>query len=329
MSENQIAAAAATSGMGGSGGDPHKAELALSRIADSRANAVDSPALMIGFLIWIAVTIAAGMWLRARLAPRPWEIGTTCAVLLVAALILPWLTRRRGKREPKWVEAARIHERTFPGRIPPETVAAVGRIIDTMPRKSWASAHLYVSRCTDGESPHQGTCYAGGTFSINGRLLVLLGEHLATGPTYRASAVLGHEARHVYGWRLRLSTICGTAIAAGFAVIAWALPWPWMASAIPGIYAFNVLSGWAIEMSCDLGSAETHGPDAMLATLDYLARVLADARAARTRWSRYAHSVLKWATGPSHPPFPLRKAAIHARWPQAQSPDRFHANRQR
>ncbi len=127
-----------------------------------------------------------------------------------------------------------------------------------------------------------------------------------------ALAVLGHERRHLYGWRLYLYST-GTAVGTfGLAVAFWAVPWPLVLPVVAALRVVSVLVCWAVEVGCDVGSAREHGAGAKIAAIDYKQRVVRGSRAGWPPAKRQAVRVLSWVTGPEHPPFGMRRWAIRA-----------------
>jgi hypothetical protein len=292
------------------GMDEQAAELVLARLADARVMLATRPAAKIATIMAAAVLTAAGAWLRT-VQPARWPaVAAACVIMAAIAWAIPALSALAGRSEPKWVQAARIHQTSLPGRVPVGTLALAARCTTELPGRSWLGAYLYVSRCTEGSAPHFTVCQTGGVFALNGRLLVVLGEHLATGPSQITAAVLGHESRHVTGWRMRVTYLGAVFALAGWVITGWAVPWPLLLPAAIGLQAALTAVSWLVEASCDLSSAKTTGAEAMLEALARLGQVSAAVRAARPAWQRYAGSTLTWAAGPPHPPLPVRRALI-------------------
>ena len=288
--------------------DERAAEVMLARLADARLMAATRPAGRAAALMAAAVLTAAGAWLRTLMVPDWLVVASACAVVAGVACAGPGLARRGGRREPRWVQAAQVHQASLAGRVPAGTLEAVDRSVAGLAGR-WRSVHLYVSRCTE-TGPHFAVCQTAAVYPAGGRLLVIVGEHLATGPSQLAAAVLGHEAGHPAGWRLRVSYLGVAAGLAGWVITGWARPWPVLLPAAIGLQAARTAAAWVVEASCDRRGARTAGTQAMLDALVGLGRVRAEARAARPAWQRAAVSVLTWAAGPPHPPMPLRRAVI-------------------
>lgn len=311
---------AAEPGAGHDAGE-QAAELTLARIADARLISGHRPELRIMLLVVFAVLTAAGTALRAATVPSWPLVVTACAAVAALAWGGPPLARLAARKEPPWVQAARIHQRSLHDRIPEATAATAQRHAAELTGRRWQSAHLYVCRCTDARLPHDGPCQKAGVFPVNGRLLIVLGEHQATAPAPIAAATLAHEARHVTGWRIYLTRLLGTGSVAGWVILGWAVPWPALLPAAIAFHVLRCLLAQAIEIACDLGGAKIAGPDAMLSSLAFDASVISAARAAVPAWQRRAGTIALWLSGPSHPPLGLRRAIIRARWPLAASPD--------
>lgn len=89
------------------------------------------------------------------------------------------------------------------------------------------------------------------------------------------------------------------------------MPWPALLPAAAALRVTLAAWSWAIEISCDLGSARTCGTQDMLDALRATGQASAAARAAQPHWKRYATSILTWISRPSHPSLPLRRAIAH------------------
>jgi hypothetical protein len=149
-----------------------------------------------------------------------------------------------------------------------------------------------------------------------GRLLVVLGEHLAIGQVALAEAVLAHERRHVSGWRLYAFALAVIAGSWGLLIVGWAVPWPALLLAAVSLRVLMTATAWLIEVSCDVGSARDTSRDAMLAAVDFKERTEGGTRALQPRGKRWALNVLTWAAGTEHPPYSVRRAAIRALTPK-------------
>jgi hypothetical protein len=292
--------------------DERTAELVLTRLADSRLMLAMRPAAKILAIAVAAVLTVLGVWLRTVQAAGWKQVTAVWVIVAALAWVIPALSRLASRKEPRWVRAARAHERSLEDRVPAATLEVVRRCVAGLPGRRWRSAHVYVSRCTEAGTAHFGVCQTAGVFGLNGRLLVVLGEHLAAGPAAVTAAVLGHESRHVAGWRMRLSVMGAVTAVAGWVILGWAVPWPVLLLAAAGLQVALTAVAWAIECSCDLAGARTAGPQAMLDALARLGQVRAAARAARPAWQRYALSTLTWTAGPPRPPLPVRRAVTRA-----------------
>jgi hypothetical protein len=261
---------------GSADGDERGAGLVLARLAGARVMMAGRPAARITMIVAAAVLAVAGVWLRSRGGPRWQAVAGTCAAAALAACAVPALSVLAGRKEPGWVRAARVRQRPVEGRIPAGTAGIVRRCTAGLRGRTWREAYLYVSRCTGPEPAHWGVCQTAGVYPMDGRLLVILGEHLAAGPSQVTAAVLGHEPGHAAGWRPRLSYQGAMFAMAGWVIIGWAVPWPFLPPAAIGLMVTLTALSWAVEAGCDLGSA------------------------------------LAWITGPPHPPLPVRRALIRA-----------------
>jgi hypothetical protein len=299
-----------------------KAELTMARRVDGRFElAVRSGAFATAVVVYAVLTIV-GVWLRSRLVPQGWQVAAACAVVAVLAWACPWLSWVSGRKPPGWATSAETCERALAGRIPAETMDVVSRVINRIRWRGgrrWHGVHVYLSRCTSTELPDSGVCQTAGVAAMNGRLVVIVGEHMAAGLPMITEATLAHESRHVRPVRMYLAWLGMLTRLAGWVIIGWAVPWP---ALLPAVIAFHVavtLLSWAIEVSCDLGGAAEAGADAMLATLNQLSQTATQINTDRSRWARYARAALMWSAGPAHPPLPLRRALLRLRWPQACS----------
>ena len=297
------------------GKEERRAELVLARLADTRLVMSSRALTKIVTVVLLVGQVVTGLWLRSLAVPDWQETAAACAFLLILALALPALFRRPRKKEPQWVRAAAVHERSLAGRIPRETHVMVGRLMKSMTGRRWQGAHLYVSRCTE-EEAGEAHYAAGGTFVMGGRLLVILGEHLACGQAGLAAAVLGHERRHVTGWRMHAYALADIAGTWGLIVAGWAVPWPALLPVVAALRVAMTAVLWAIEISCDIGGGRDTSPAAMIATLDFKERAECGARALWPAGKRRAVSVLTWAAGQAHPPFRVRRAAIRRFCPE-------------
>ena len=293
--------------------EQRNAELVLARLADARLMMAGRPSVMVATLIFLAVQVVTGLYIRGRIVPRGWEVAAVCGLLLVLAVALPAVLRAGKKSEPQWARAAAVHEQSLSGRLPAATLGLAREIMAAMTAGTrWRGSFLYISRCTEEDDVHYATCCAAGTYARGGRLLVILGEHLAAGPPELAVAVLGHERRHVSGWRLYLYSLAAVASVWGLAVAGWAVPWPALLLVAAALRVVTTALFWTIEISCDVGSARDTSAGAMLAAVDYQERTRRGARALWPSWKRRAVIVLTCLAWPDHPPFSMRRAAVRA-----------------
>jgi hypothetical protein len=300
----------------------HKAELTMARRVDGRFESAARNAAFAAQIVAYAVLAIVGAWLRTRLIPGGWQIAAACALVAILAWACPLLGWAFGRKQPGWVTSAEICERALDDRIPAQVMEVVSQLISMIRSRGgrrWHGVHVYLSRCTSTEPPDAGVCQTAGVVPVSGRLVVVIGEHLAAGEPMVTRAVLGHESQQVRPVRMYLAWLLGLSRLAGWVVIGWAVPWPVLLLALLAFHVTVTLLSWALEVSCDMGGATQAGVDAMLAALDHLSETVAQIRKDRSGWERYSRAALRWAAGPSHPPLPVRRALIRLRWPQAGS----------
>lgn len=295
-------------GLEDASGDERAAELVLARLADARVMLATRPAARVTVLVAVIVLTIAGVWLRGHVTAGLPAVAGACAFLAAIGFAVPVLSGL-GSHEPGWVRAARVHERSLESWVPGATLAIARQCLAGLSQGGRA-AHLYVSRCTDPEPAHFGVCRSAGVFPLNGRVLVVVGEHVAAWPSAVTAAVLGHESRHASWWRMRVSYAGAAFALGGWGILGWAVPWPAILPAAIALRAALIALSWAIETSCDLGAARTIGAGGMLDALTRSSQAADAARAALPAWQRYTSSTLIWITGPAHPPFPVRRALI-------------------
>lgn len=291
-----------------------KADLVLGKLADLLVMSSQTSTLVVT-AVGTAGLVGTGLSLRPWLAPRGWGVAAACALLVAVVLAVPARRRRRGKQEPKWARAAFAHEQSTWERLPEGMRTMLRDFTASMTAGTrWQdNARVYVARCTEEQEDeaHWAPCCTGGTMELNGRLLVILGEHLAVGPLALAGAVLAHERRHVSGWRLYPYVLAAFGGDLGLVIIGWAVtPWPVMLLAAVALRVAKTAITWAVEIGCDVGAAREKSAAAMLSTVDYLERTQGGTRALQPPAKRWALSVLTWLTGPGHPPYGVRRAAI-------------------
>jgi hypothetical protein len=297
-----------------------KAELTMARRVDGRFELAARNATLVTAVVVYAVLVIAGVWLRGRLVPQGWQVGAACALVAVLAWAGPWLAWVTGRKPPGWAASAEICERALTGRLPAETMEVVSRVIGRIRARGgrrWHAAHVYLSRCTSTEPPDAGVCQTAGVVPMNGRLVVVIGEHMASGPAVITEATLAHESQHVRPVRMYLAWLGMLIRLPGWVILGWAVPWPALLPAALALHVAATVLSWAIEISCDLGGAADAGADAMLATLDHLSQTVTQLRKDRSRSAWYARAALMWIAGPTHPPLPLRRALLRLRWPLA------------
>jgi hypothetical protein len=295
--------------------EQENADLLLTRQADTRMMAASRPAGMVAVLVFLVSQAITGMWMRSYAVPGWEETAAAAGFLLIAGIVFPVAVQAERRSEPDWAKAAAVHEASLAGRVPADTLALLREVMAKMTvATGWRGAYLYVSPCTeqDRQSPHFAPCCAGGTWVKGGRLLVILGEHLVMGNPALALAVLGHERRHLSGWRLHLYSVAQMVGTFGLLVAGWAVPWPLLLMAVAALRAATVLAHWAVEIGCDVGGAREVGIEAMIATVDYKDSCQRGERALWPPAKRAAVAILRWITGPEHPPTPMRRAMIRA-----------------
>lgn len=289
------------------------AELVLAPIA-GKLMMFSRPTMPAVELAVLAAYVYTGVWARGHLAPHGWDATGACCLLLLLAVARAALLQSPGTQEPEWARAAAVHEQqSVHGQVPAAALRQLKAVTARMTAGTrWHSAHLYVARCTstDDSPVHYGACCAGGTVPRNGRLLVILGEHLAYGQPEIAMATLAHERRHVTQRRLYLYAVAAVTGTLGLMVAGWAVPWPALLPVAAGVRYGAVLLLWAVEFSCDLGAAGEVGRDAAAEAVSYKQRTKGGSRALWPAWQRTAVGVLTWLAGPEHPPYAVRRWAI-------------------
>ncbi len=290
-------------------GESRAADQVLARVADARVlMAVSVPARVMQAGAVVVQTVT-GAWVRGHVAVS-WPLVTACLAVTALGLTLPRLARYRG--EPWWVQAARVHARSLEARVPLPCLDIAARHARVTGERTGRDAYLYVPRCGQPGRPHLGACHLAGVLHLNGRLLVVVGEHLASGPPHLVAGMLGREVRHVTGWRLPVTCLRVVLTVAGPFLLGWALP-PLVLPAILAVFlVMMMVVSWVTEISCDLGAARAGRPAGMLAALDYLSGVTAAGRAGVPAWKRYAASTLTWVTGPPLPPLRVRRSLVTA-----------------
>lgn len=303
----------ATVAAGAKGGpDERDAELILARTADARILTYTRPSVHVTTIVAYAFLAIAGIWLRGVVhpsGPTRWPTVIYAVDFLAAVgLALPTIARLTARSEPKWVAAARIHQQSLDSRVPAATLALLQHCLARMPRQE---GYIYVSRCTRRDPVHFEICHAAGVLPLQARLLVVMGEHVATGPSQLAAAVLAHESRHVTWVRLRLSCLGAMFGAGGWVLVGWAVRGLALLPAMVALWAALTVWAWLIEISCDVGSARECGRRDLLEALARTHSALMADRATDPMWKQWALSVLAWAGGGAkHPPVALRRAIV-------------------
>jgi hypothetical protein len=293
--------------------EDRNAELVLSKITD-RLVMTSRTSVLILTAVALAGQVYTGAWLRTFLVPRGWQVTAAWALLVILGLAAPYLIRRPRSRQPQWARAADAHQRSLPGRVPDDMLAMLRRYTASMTSGTrWhGDARIYIAPCTQQDETHFAACCTGGTIPLHGRLLVVLGEHLAMGPVPVAKAVLAHERRHISGWRLHLFALAAISGTWGLIIAGWTVPWPAALLPAAALRIAHVCASWLVEISCDIGSAREAGTAAMLAAVDFKERTEGRTRAALPPAKRWAHNALRWTAGPEHPPYSVRRWAIRA-----------------
>jgi hypothetical protein len=261
----------------------------------------------------VAGMAALGAGVRLAAAPGGWRVaGGVCAGLLLAhgyagatraSQKLAARLTAASAAEPWWLASARICERSQQGWADPAVLAAAAAHLAAVSRR-YASAHLYVARCDPDR--HPGLCREGTVEGTGGRLVLVIGEHLAAAPAV-AAVVIAHECGHKRPWARAAGGLVLWARApwAGWGWAAAGLAgWPWLLAAVPAFHVASVLGLWAVESGCDLGAARAHGCPAVLDALAF--------KPAHATLSR-AQTLAYWLAGPTHPPVRLRQAVIRTR----------------
>jgi Zn-dependent protease with chaperone function len=295
-----------------------KAELVLGRVVQARTpGAVEAPRALamasVGIVAAVAL-VAAGMWLRSHVALSGLAVAGVWAGLIGSGYVVAVVGRAVGKKAPEWVASAELHQRRVAARARPEVVAVIERVREELPGRWWRSAHVYVAACERNEPAHLGICQVGGVIPTGGRLLVLVGEHLASEPGRVVHAVLAHEGRHVGGWRFWVSTALGTCTFVGWFLLGFTVPWPWLLVGAAVMALTTTAVSWVIELACDAGSVRSAGQEATLEALDYTNGVVKRYRAACSPLVRHALAVTMWVVRAPHPPIVLRRAIVRRSW---------------
>lgn len=286
-------------------------ELVLAKIAD-RLVVSSSASFLVLMLVFEVSAVITGLWLRSLYVPSGLWVATAWVNLWGLVMVSILISERAGNKEPQWVRAAAVHKSSVWARLPEDTRAMLQALTDSMMSGArWREAHVFIARCTSDEQAHYGACCAGGTLVMNGRLLVVLGEHLAVGPVATAHAVLAHERRHTGGWQLYGRAVSGVAGSLGLIVVAWSVtPWPLMLLTVIGIRMVVTATSWVTEISCDIAGARETSPAAMLASLEFKRRTTGGARALYPRGKRWTMTALRCLEWPVHPSHSMRRTAI-------------------
>lgn len=250
-------------------------------------------------LIRFGLLAAAGAVLRLAYVPSFPVAGAAWAAL--AAALGWWLWVREPLPEPGGWQPGD----PYPAGIPAAAMEAMASVLAAASFPVW----LTILRCP-GPGKHD-WCQRGYAVPVRGGILVAVGEHLTERPA-RAAFVAGHELLHLAGWRRRLWVVATYLRLAGWLIAGWALPWPQALAAIAAVQAAYNISGWVLEIACDVGSARVTGAEAAL-----------DAFAARREelrepsrngiWMRAVGWTVKMTAGHApHPPLRVRCAMIRA-----------------
>jgi hypothetical protein len=291
------------------GREARNAEQVLAKLADRlvMSGHAISQVMTIVFLVSLVIT---GEWLRSLYVPHWWGVAAAAAFVAGVGLAMPAMSRQAGD-EPEWARAAAAHEQSVWDRLPEDMRAMLREFTASMTTGTrWqGSARVYVAQCKGESGTHYAPCCAGGTLVMNGRLLVIIGEHLAMGPIETARAVLAHERRHIKGWRLHAFMLATIAQFGGLLIAGWAAAsWPALLIISLALCLARMITTWLIEISCDLGSATETSTDAMTAAVAFKLRTEGATRALQ-RAGKRALTALTYLTGTEHPPYSLRTAA--------------------
>jgi hypothetical protein len=206
-----------------------RTELAMARRVDGWFELAAQTRQFTALLVLYVVLTIVGAWLRTILIPQAWEVAAACGFIAVMAWALPWLLWISGRKPPTWVAAAESCERSLEGRMPAPIAPVVQEAIDRIRQRSrfrhWHSAHMYLSRCAKSGPPDADSCQIAGVVPMSGRLVVVIGEHMATVSPQITAAVLAHESRHTYMARVYLSYLIILSRLVGWVIIGWAVPW--------------------------------------------------------------------------------------------------------
>jgi hypothetical protein len=225
----------------------------------------------------VAVMTALGVGVRLAAEPGGWRVaGGVCAGLLLAhgyagaaRACHQWLPRVTAG-EPWWLASARVCERSQCEWADPVVLAAAAKHLGAVGGR-YPSAHLYVARCGP-QGRHTYLCRAGTVVVTSGRLLLVIGEHIAAAPAV-AAAVIAHECGHQHRGRHLAFGLLGWArgywAGWGWAAAGALAGWPWVLAAVPAFQVASVLALWTVEAGCDLAAARAQGYPAVLDALAF------------------------------------------------------------
>lgn len=292
-----------------------RADRVLGLLADPSRLVTDSGsagwwALAIGSAA-VAGQVLAGVWLRHYLPPAVLLVAAACLAVTGWVLLLPPVPgRRRG--DPDWVDAARTHQRYLAYRLPAARLAALTGVAAAAGQRTGQEAFLYVPRCRCARpgTAHAGLCHQGGLLAVQGRLIVMAGEHFAASRPEVITAMADHQARQLTGGPALTGRVLSVLGWAGPVFLGWTVPWPVLPAAVAALTLGRAAALWAVLVAADLGSARACGPDAVLAALDYVSGVRSGERAAVPAPERLAAVIAGWITGRPDSPLRLRRALI-------------------
>src|SRR5579859_5951821 len=256
---------------------PEEAERRLAELVRPLAVVAGRP-VMLGFQLvsMIVMSLAgAGLALAARPGPGGPYVAAFCGLVIVVRSAASAVAVLQRRTMTGWTEAAEVHARSLPGRVPPATLAAAARHLPVLAVAGRTRAWLYIAPC-QGDRTCTVLCESAAVWRPGEQVMVILGQHPAENPQ-AAAAALAHEtghqaspgsfilkaARHVRvsaGWGYSAAALAGM-LAAG---------WPGVLAAVLAFHLVSLLVMWGGEVACDLRSIRTEGVPAAQAGFTYM-----------------------------------------------------------
>jgi hypothetical protein len=262
------------------------------------------------WLAWAVTGVLAGAGLHQLVRHPAAAVAAATALFALGGALTSASTRLRARSQPEPGSMADLaaYREWLPRRVPPvpaATLTVVDRYLAQVTSHGWGSAQLLLARYKGGPPGPMG-----GTNPVGDRLELVLGSHVAEGPTEVAAVTVAHEMRHMRQFRLAMWDLAVTLRRQQVLIIIAGWEWSWAAAvvAVVALRLAAMLICWSVEVSCDLGAAADHGAAAMRATYEVMTAGRR-ARGAAHRPARQAISgMLHWASAPTHPPIALRRA---------------------